>query len=606
MRRVAWRPLLLAICAFTAIIQVAYVVDAIGLGGAPPWQGYLGAATSTSSKSFSLAVTSVDPGGPAARAGLRRGDLIDIRANTLVERFSLLGVPLTGRPLILLVHRGSLQKELTVIPLPGKLTWDSGLGWFAVLWLLLFAALIAWRRSDMPQMRLLSLFLAVFALGSGTGFVAAPWAWVYILANLSVNVAALLSVALLAAFAGSFAPPLSRPRRIAQWLCYAFTAIGIALGAIGVAGVITLQFDPLPFNSGPAGLVSAAVAVLMAAVCGVLAIASSRGVERQRAVWTLVPIAAFFCSFIVALIVYSLSPSYAVVVVANVVIALVILAAPVALTYAALSRRLVDIGFFLSRAAVFTIVSTIVIGVFVLVEWTASEWLVSASHTTSTVIGMGVALGLGLSLRYIHKYVDRFVDRVLFRKRYEDEAALRSFAHEASYITDRSILLERAVREVKEHTDATEATILVQDAAAAYTSVTSDGACTIASENDPGILALRAWHKPVDLGSLDDSVLRGDSAFPMVSRGTLVGVLVCGTKRNGEVYAPDESEALLALARGVGTALDVLSAQRDRSNEIVLSKLDELHEDVKRDRPSELVLRELAELREDVKRMLPT
>jgi GAF domain-containing protein len=195
---------------------------------------------------------------------------------------------------------------------------------------------------------------------------------------------------------------------------------------------------------------------------------------------------------------------------------------------------------------------------------------------------MGLALGLGLSLRYIHRYVDRFVDRVLFRRRHEDEAALRRFAHESSYITDRSILLERAVREVKEHTNAAEATILVQDGAAAYSSAKSDGARTIASENDPGILALRAWQRPVDLGSLEDSVLRGEFALPMVSRGALVGVLVCGAKRNGEVYAPDELEALLAVARGVGTSLDVLSAQRDQPNELVLRELAELREDLKR------------------------
>ena len=287
-----------------------------------------------------------------------------------------------------------------------------------------------------------------------------------------------------------------------------------------------------------------------------------------------------FCFVIVGFIAASSSSSYAFVL--NLVTTLVFLAAPVALTYAALSRRLIDIGFFLNRAAVFAILSTIVIGVFVLVEWGASQWLVSSSHTTSTLIGMGLALGLGLSLRYIHRYVDRFVDRVLFRKRHEDEAALRRFAHESSYITDCSILLDRAVREVTEHTNAADATILVQDGAAAYTSAKSDGARTIASENDPGILALRAWHKPVDLGSLSASVLRGEYAFPMISRGTLVGVLVCGAKRNGEVYAPDESEALLALAHGVGTALDVLSTQRDRPNELILSKLDELHEDVKR------------------------
>ncbi|MGA7247463.1 MAG: hypothetical protein WBW89_06870, partial [Candidatus Cybelea sp.] len=39
----------------------------------------------------------------------------------------------------------------------------------------------------------------------------------------------------------------------------------------------------------------------------------------------------------------------------------------------------------------------------------------------------------------------------------------------------------------------------------------------------------------------------------------LMGALVCGAKRDGETYAPDESDALLTLARSVGTALDTLT-----------------------------------------------
>ena len=88
MSGIAWRRVLLAICALAALAQAADVLDATGMGGAPPWEGWWGAGTGASSKPFNLVVTSVDRGGPAARAGLRRGDLIDIRANTLVERYS--------------------------------------------------------------------------------------------------------------------------------------------------------------------------------------------------------------------------------------------------------------------------------------------------------------------------------------------------------------------------------------------------------------------------------------------------------------------------------------------------------------------------------------
>ncbi len=527
------------------------------MGGLPPWQGWLGANTGASSKPFNLAVMSVDRGGPAAQAGLLLGDLIDIRANSLLERYYLFDVPLNGRPLILSVRRGSLQRELTVIPRAAILTWTSWLITFSVFWLLLFATLIAWRGADLPQMRILSLWIATFVFtGALIGF-ATPWAWAYILQNISLDVVGPLSMALLAAFASGFAQPLSPARRIARWLCYAFLAIFTALSLVGMAGVITLWFDPLHFVAGNAGLLAIAAAVLMAVLCGVLAIAASRGVERQRAVWTLVPLAAVFCFFIIGLATAS-SPRATIVV--ELAFTLVLLITPVALTYAALSRRLIDVGFFLNRAAVFTIVSAIVIGAFVLVEWAAGAWLAGNTHVTSAFIGMVVALGLGVSLQYIHKYVERFVDGVFFRKRHEDEWALRRFAHEASYISDRSTLLDRAVQTVKEHTGADDVTILVRDGEAVY-AFARNGQGAEVGENDPGIVALRAWNKPIDLHLFPNSLLRGDFAFPMISRGDLVGALVCGPKRDGEAYAPDESEALLALAHGVGTALDTLSSQ---------------------------------------------
>jgi hypothetical protein len=559
MKRVAWRPVLVAISALAALIHVAGLLDATGMGGAPPWLGSLGADAGASSTPFNLAITSVKRGGPAAHAGLRSGDLIDIRANTLVERYSIFEAPLNGRPLTLSVRSGLLQRKLTVIPRAPKLTWNFWLSTFAVLWLLLFAALIAWRRSDVPQMRLLSLWLAAFAFTGALLDFAVPWAWPAVFLNISVSVAAPLSVALLAAFASGFAQPISRPRRITQWLCYALLAILTVISLVGIAGVVTLRFDPVPFVAGVAGLFTAAAAVLMAVLCGLLAIAASRGVERQRAVWTLVPLAAFFCFFVAQVVANSSSSSDTDSIVVGLVSTLVLLTAPVALTYAALSRRLIDVGFFLNRAAVFTIVSAVVIGAFILAEWAAGSWLASTTHTTSVIIGMIVALGLGISLRYIHNYVERFVDHVFFRKRHEDELALRRFAHEASYISDRSTLLDRAVKTVKEHTSADDAAILVRDVAAAYAFAT-DGLRAKVSENDPGIVALRAWNKPIDLGVFPDSQLRGEFAFPMISRGDLVGALICGPKRDGEAYAPDESEALLALAHGVGTALDALTS----------------------------------------------
>ena len=86
-------------------------------------------------------------GGPAARAGLRRGDLIDIRANTPCRAllpFRSAAQWTTSHPFG--AQRVRCKEELTVIPRAPKLTWNFWLSTFAALWLLLFAALIAWRR----------------------------------------------------------------------------------------------------------------------------------------------------------------------------------------------------------------------------------------------------------------------------------------------------------------------------------------------------------------------------------------------------------------------------------------------------------------------------
>jgi len=602
MKPTAWRFVLLAFCAIAALGSVMTIVSIVGLNG-PPWTGHIGTIESASSRPFFLNVLAVGRGGAGDQAGLRAGDLIDIRANSLLERFWLTQRAFNGKPIALAVHRGSDQKAVVLVPQAIRLSESQELlpVPFLALWLSLFAALIAWRRSAVPQMRLLSLTLSLFALETLTGGPewAAPWSSVYLVALACHSVAMPLALALWTAFAGGFARPLSRLRRSAQWLSYAAAAITIAFGIPAIVGVTTLWLDPVGYFYAPAWRIPISAAAVMALVCSLLAIAVSRGVERQRAAWALVPLAILNCFWIgewdLFLLQASFSGASAVYSIGN----FVNFAAPVALTYGALSRRTIDIGFVLNRAVVFAVVSTIVLGSFILIELLASTWLAGMTRATSAAVGLGVALVLGLSLRYVHKYVDHFVDRVFFRKRHEAEAALRRFAHEAAYITDGAILLDRALREVREHTAAQDASILVLDDAGEYVSADqTNGVRTVLRENDPGIVALRAWHKPLDLPEVAHSELRGEFAFPMVSRGTLFGVLVCGPKRDGEAYAPDESEALLALAHGVGAALDTLSAGSHAANarlqatlELVLEELRALPSRLNGSPPSSPVVR---------------
>jgi GAF domain-containing protein len=212
-----------------------------------------------------------------------------------------------------------------------------------------------------------------------------------------------------------------------------------------------------------------------------------------------------------------------------------------------------DIGFVINRAVVYAGVSFVVVGVFVLVEWGFGVWFSSATHAENLTVSAVLALVLGLSVRAIHHRVNLLLDSLLFRKRHENEKALHRFAREAPYITDPSILITRTAAILEERADASFAVIEADDGAGSYGEV---------DENDEAIVSLRTSNRVLDLQDVNTR-LPGEFAYPMIARGRLVGVLVLGSKRSGESYAPDESEAIEALAQSVGGALDVLLVKNE-------------------------------------------
>jgi hypothetical protein len=71
------------------------------------------------------------------------------------------------------------------------------------------------------------------------------------------------------------------------------------------------------------------------------------------------------------------------------------------------------------------------------------------------------------------------------------------------------------------------------------------------------LVALRTWHKRVDLGTLD-TVVPGEYAYPMIYRGSS-SARSCAVRRPMAIATRRMSQnALSELAHGVGTALHLL------------------------------------------------
>jgi hypothetical protein len=475
------------------------------------------------------------------------------------------------QPLTLLIHRGT--RSFAVHDIPGTV-WEGNVqlkllavvpGWVANALLLCCAFLIAMRRAATPEGRILALILLLLAVPAAT--IVIPDAAATAFSTIASSACGLVAVLLLVALSSRFGVRTVW-RRVFEGCAYGIFILNAASLTAFTFGLFTLTIDPLKYLPNyTSGLFSAAslpiaLSIALAISVVLVAVAAVRWTtrsERSRAAWLLLPIPF---ALLVADAISSLAVSvqtWDATQVLYLLSSLVLLIGAMTVTYALLKRRVLDFGFVLSRTIVVAIVSLVVVVSFVLLEWVLGTLLVGVSHVTGLLANAGLALVLGLSMNVIHKRVDAAVDTILFRKRHDDERALRAFSKEAAYVTEPKALFDQAIIKIEAHTDARNAAMLVH-ATDSFTPVRSFGGyIDSVGENDAAILALKTWHKPLDPHHYATS-LKGALAVPMVARGRLLGVLLLGERAGGEAYAPDEVEALSQFAHGVGSALDGLSS----------------------------------------------
>ncbi len=527
------------------------------------------------------------PRGTAAyESGLRDGDLVDAATMTPSARYRLFTAvwPLT-RNVDLTVRRASRTVRVPLAMHHPPFGWDAWLATLGAYWMLFFAVLIAAKCSGSVEARVLCLWLLLVNCNNlDSQNWLTPFAPLDALLNVFGVCAINASAALLATFAMLFARPPNRIRRVFMWSSYAAAAAGSLLYVVAWAarwfGVADLAYEKVFWI--------AALIWLLPLVCAAFSFAQARGSERTRLGWAGGSLGVFYVALILLLIGNFIS-SASIQSILGAGVNASVFCAPIGLTYALLNRRLLDVGFALNRAAVFSVVSIVIVGAFVLVEWALSDWFAKAGHSANIAVNAMLALVLGLSVRAIHKRVDGLVDTVFFRKRHEDEKAIRIFARTCTYITDTATLLQRAASTLEQHADASFVNFALDDGAGHYGDV---------SENDCAIVALRAEGKIVDLHTTE-SALSGEFAYPMIARGRLVAALVLGRKRSGESYAPDEADAIAQLAHNAGTALDMLREDTEKRDEfaaaiaLLTAKLDSMPGKL----AAELSLRDLKSVR---------
>lgn len=327
----------------------------------------------------------------------------------------------------------------------------------------------------------------------------------------------------------------------ARWYGPAVAAFVIgAAGYFALAVSIATSFVPhwRLMNDIPAlGAFAAGVAVLIA---GLL---ERRGVERERFRWAALGSSVGFAALLLD---YVPNVSPAAYPAANSVAVIM----PIAIGYAVFRQRLIDVRFFVNRAAVY---GTITFGLLVIIG--LAEFLISRIVDEQHLLAYltaAVSVAVGAVFNRVHERGEAFVERLIFRARFRAEERLGvtarglRFAQSSEAIDD--ALTASAVQEMRLRG---AAVFRRTEGGAAYACVARAGA-----EEHPSCV-------PAD-GTLVRNLRselrtlaregRGGFAIPILSGQDLTGFALYGPHRDGAEIDPVEVRILEALAAAAAIA----------------------------------------------------
>lgn len=559
---------------FFGIFAIAAFLAAVVTAFLPRWNADAGLTTRVSTGG-ALRIAVVTPGGAAAKAGIRSGDILDYGALSLHDRLAVDASSL-GYTVRIPVRRGHTHFA-AIVRYSGEPvsppTWTIVVAVLSAGVYLVLILLLLRKAVDRLDGRLLLYVLVVSLVGQSVEqpFLARDPATSEILSYVLGNGAAIVYDYFLARFV-VHAPSRQSPHTVTfERLIVWFTFGEIAACAYAFISVLVpaLEFAGFGVKMSSIALWGADVAVLLlivAIICDGLAHTAKR--ERVQLQWiaSTLSLAVFIEIFraVYYFLYYNFTgiPSFGWLGPVSVLEDFALVGA----AYAVLRHRLIDMELIVSRTAIFTAVSAVLVVIFVALEWVGTivaERVLGNFGSAAAYSGIGAALIAGLSARPVHAAVERRLNRVFFSRQARNEEALRRFARESEVATDAERLMDSAFTTLSKHVEGAFVAILVrEDGGFRCVNSTLPLSQETIGENEPLALRLRRFAEPFEL---DDPGNEFHHAVfvPMTVLGRVIAFIVCGAKPDRTRYAERETDTLTQFAQRIGTAYVLLREKRE-------------------------------------------
>ena len=563
-------------------------------------------------RSTGVVAADVDPASPAARAGVRAGDVLlavdgqAIEAREAVHELQQAATRGTRHTYTLLTLGDRRVTQVTLAPMPrGVGTLYYVLAAVGVFSLLVGATVRTRRPNDEATLHFFWLavaFFGVFTFSFSGRLDRVDWVFYW-----ADQIATLLLPPLFVHFGLVFperprTAPLARLAGRGWPLLYAPPA---ALGALRASVLLRASEDPARMIGTIAWLDRLEPLYIAAYMIGGLALfglalrrARSTTTLRQLR-WIVWGTAIGAGPFIVAYAIpfaFGADPSLTMQLTA-VPLGIV----PLAFASAIVRYRLMDVEGILTRLLVYTAALSAIVAIYSVIVRTTGVYFVSTEDDHRWVIAALATIVVLLLARPVKDGVQSAIERVLYRDRYDYRRALVSFARDLNTDLDLDRLAERLLARVKETLLVDRLCLLSATGYGAFEAVRHSGF----DQGPPPIGRGSAVAVRVSEGHvvrLDDPLAAArlpaeDVEFwrdaglyyfvPCVAKGVSIAVLGLGRRENGEPLTSDDLGLVAAMAGQVATAIEnarlyrelhVKAAEFDRLrvfNEHILESLDD-------------------------------
>ena len=517
----------------------------------------------------------ITPGGPAAQAGLRVGDRLVYSAVPLVGRanFTIVEAVSPNTSLELTVERNGAMRQVRLVPRRWPRIFEMASHALTAAGLLLMAigvALVHLRPSRMTWGFLLATLVQAYPTYIYWHWAqSAPWNFAIGDGAFSIFNGAYAAGTLM--FVSRF--PSDRARGPLTWLDRAAVPLGVAVAALG----LYIDYAILASSNPPAAWALSIQQWLLQPLLFVLALTAlttsyvfAGSSDRQRIVAVLATF-AFYVGASMTHNVYSTFYTNGAVTSGMMGIqALSLIAVAIAVADGVIRRRVFDVSFAISRTLVYTVLTSMVVGAFVLVDFLSSKLLERFQITV--LLEAIVALAFGIWLNALHARIDRFVDRTLFRRRHLAQARLERTGRALMHAESASFVDEALVTEACDALSLASGAVFRRDGGETFVRVCALGWA------DSHVEALAPGDTlPVHLSSELQTLSLGDVrwpradiphgiaqpliAIPLAVRHELLGFVLYGGHTGGEAIDPDERTTLEHLAQSAAGAYEHLRAK---------------------------------------------